>query len=65
MWWLNRRKKPQSQEGAKARAEAEWHLEEAESKWDEVREVSESLQRMKKQNNFGAAIEKILKGDAR
>lgn len=62
MWFKKKRK---SEEGAEARAEAQWHLEEAESKWPEVREVSESLQRMKKQNNFAKAIENIMRGEAK
>ena len=62
MWW---KKEPKSHEGAQARADAEWHLEQAEANWPQVREVSESLQRMRKQNNFGEAIERILRGDAK
>jgi hypothetical protein len=49
-------------DGAKARAEAEWHLAEVNDQWTEVRRVSASLRDIRSRNHFGETIERIMRG---
>ena len=49
-------------ESQKARQEAKQSVREAQAQWPAVREVSASLRRMQRRNNFGEAVERIMRG---
>lgn len=66
MTWLpwKRKAKRDKADGQKARADAERNLRDAEAQWPAVRDVSASLRRMQRRNNFAEAIERIMRGNA-
>jgi hypothetical protein len=64
-WPWQKKSKPDAKpgtDGAKARAQAEWHLEEAKDQWPEVHRVSASLRDIRSRNHFGETIERIMRG---
>lgn len=59
MRWPWRKGHPDAR-ALQARREAHQHLAQAAEQWHEVRDVAASLRRMRRENHFAAAIEKIM-----